>query len=329
MKKQKITNIIPNDYFWDVLPEVQLSAHKWLEEIFEEKNYSSHSVRGYFFDISSFFNWLKEEHLGYSPSHNDLQNLEHFHFRAFFAKRYNDGLLASSRARCLSSLHSYFRWLHKNDYIKSSNINLIQSPKKEKKLPRPISKIDINEIINHLHNLHEESWLNQRDKTLFLTLYGCGLRISEALNLNIDDIPNLSREMKNLRIIGKGNKERLVPLLPIVHQEIWQLIKVTPFRQQSFDPLFYGQKGNRLQAGVVQKLLRNIRKMLDLPDSVTPHAFRHSFATHLLEGEPDLRSLQQLLGHSSLRSTQRYTEIDSKKTREKLMALHPRASANT
>ncbi|MGE0109820.1 MAG: tyrosine-type recombinase/integrase, partial [Bdellovibrionales bacterium] len=190
-----------------------------------------------------------------------------------------------------------------------------------RRLPRPVSENDADEILETAFEAEEENWIALRDKALFTLLYGAGLRINEALSLKNKDI--LSQE--RITVTGKGNKQRVVPLIPIIGDALEAYREACPFKGDSDAPLFLGKRGKRLNAGVAQRQLRRIRTLLGLPDNVTPHALRHSFATHLLASGADLRTLQEILGHASLSTTQLYTQIEQSQLQETYRAAHPRA----
>jgi integrase/recombinase XerC len=194
-------------------------------------------------------------------------------------------------------------------------------PKTSKRLPRPVTHLDAIAIAETSSVFSNEDWLAARDEALFTLLYGAGLRISEALSLNHVDL--LAGD--HVVVTGKGQKQRVVPLLPVVRQKLDAYIAVSPSAKQQQDPVFLGARGERLSAGVAERQIRRTRKWLGLPDNVTPHALRHSFATHMLAGGADLRTLQELLGHSSLSTTQIYTKIEGASLVATYKKAHPRA----
>jgi len=206
--------------------------------------------------------------------------------------------------------------------VSNATIKAVRSPKPKPPLPKPISIEDSLDVIKAVSKLSDTPWISKRDVAVFTLLYGCGLRIDEALSLNNVDKP----DGDVMTITGKGNKQRIVPILPIVSDAIKVYAEACPFSEQPNNPLFVGARGGRLNAGVVQRLMRKVRHQLGLPNTATPHALRHSFATHLLGAGGDLRTIQELLGHSSLSTTQRYTSVDSKRLLEVYKKAHPRAN---
>jgi integrase/recombinase XerC len=197
----------------------------------------------------------------------------------------------------------------------------VRSAHPAKVLPKPLSVEDAGRFLDAVEHLAQEPWQGARDKAMYMLMYGCGLRIAETLSLNVGDILGAGDAFT---ITGKGNKQRLVPLLPIVKKTLQAYIKVHPNPKKT-EPLFVGSRFDRINPGVVQRNVRVIRRYLQLPDTVTPHALRHSFATHLLQGGGDLRTVQELLGHASLSATQRYTEIDMAGLQKVYDSAHPRA----
>ena len=193
-------------------------------------------------------------------------------------------------------------------------------------MPRPLSATEAEEAIDTVHELSDQDWIGKRDTALLLLLYGCGLRIAEALSLSRGDAPLGGRaEIASLTVTGKGNKQRLVPVLPVVAAAIAAYLAVCPFAGDADAPLFVGARGKRMSPRIAQLRLQQLRALLGLPETATPHALRHSFATHLLAGGGDLRSIQELLGHASLSTTQRYTEVDAAALLTAYDGAHPRA----
>ena len=270
--------------------ELKAKIEKWLEELSSERRYSPHTIDAYARDLS-FFTEFFETPL----SLKKLSRLDVKDFRAYISRRAAKHLSKSSLAREISTLRSFFRWLDKNDIVKNTAIDVINSPRQDKILPRPVPAV--------LSNLT----LTLTALAIFTLLYGCGLRVSEALSLNFGDIePNTQL----LRITGKGNKTRLVPILSEVIDTITAYINECPYNFNQGDALFLGTRGERLSPRIIQRQMQKIRAYLGLPDNLTPHALRHSFATHLLAEGTDLRSIQELLGHASLTTTQRYTDVE-------------------
>jgi len=309
---------------------------QWLEA---ERNYSVHTLDAYSFDLNDFLTFLSE-YLGkmkkmnkeYKPSLNDLKKLKVIDFRSYLVwrngntrKKRNGKKSEPSRlstARALSTLRNFYRFLEKEGILDNQSIQLIRTPKLPKSIPKPLSTSEAKDVLEEFSSV-DNGWISDRDVAFMTLLYGCGLRIGEALQLNINDVPTEG----TLIISGKGNKQRIVPVLPVVLRFIKKYLDNCKFKLKENDPLFVGMRGKRLNAGVAQRQMRNVRIDMHLPKSATPHAFRHSFATHLLANGGDLRTIQELLGHATLSTTQRYTEVDSKRLLEVYRDSHPRAVA--
>ena len=306
-------------------PALVETINQWKSWLATERNYSVHTVDSYSRDLKTFLDFLCG-HLEKRPHSDvigliDLEGLSTVHFRSYLARRNSDGLSRSSTARALSTLRNFFKFLEKEEILHNPTVHNIRTPKLPKPVPKPLSIAEAKEVLQIIGKLQKTPWLADRDVALMTLLYGCGLRISEALQLNVGDIPAEGA----LVITGKGNRQRLVPLLPIVKQTIERYIQNCPFGLGNTDPLFVGARGKRLNPRVVQRKMKDVRKTMGLPETATPHAFRHSFATHLLAGGGDLRTIQELLGHASLSTTQRYTEVDSARLIQVYRDSHPRA----
>ena len=303
-----------------VEPALLRTIEAWRAWLAIERNCSEHTLDGYGRDLSAFIKFLVG-HLGYAPGLQDLENLKPADFRSYLAKRNMDGLSKSSTARAVSPLRNFFRYLDKEDILQNAAIRSLRTPKLPQSIPKPLSAEEAKAALRTFGEMHDTPWIADRDIALMTLLYGCGLRISEALNLNVGDIP----ENGALVITGKGSKQRVVPLLPVVTKAVDHYLANCPFGLRKGEPLFVGARGKRLNAGVVQRQMRKVRLLMGLPDTATPHALRHSFATHLLAGGGDLRTIQELLGHASLSTTQRYTKVDSARLTEVYRDAHPRA----
>jgi len=293
---------------------------EWLNWLTVEKNASPHTVSNYCRDLAFFFTFLSQ-HFQELITLELLQKVALQDLRAYLTHRVNQKISHRSNARMLASIRSFVRYLHRHYKFENQAFERIKTPKLPKSLPRPLSTNDAINVIEAEASVQED-WVIARNQALFALLYGAGLRISEALNLNQGDI---QQNQLSLRIKGKGNKERLVPLLPEVLKKIKEYLSLFPFACTSKTPLFVGAKGKRLNPGIAQKELRQLRLELGLPESATPHSLRHSFATHLLTSGGDLRTIQELLGHVSLSTTQRYTEVADSKLMELYAKVHPRA----
>jgi len=289
----------------------------FLDYLAHNKRASKHTLVSYAHDLEHFFAFL-QEYQGAKANLATLKVLEAREFRAWLASRMGD-YTASSNARALSSVKSYFRYLEKQGHAKNAAIFHLKSPKIGKSLPKALREVQAAEAMTTI--AAGDDWQSKRDLALLMLLYGSGLRISEALSLKLGEI----RGRESITILGKGNKQRLVPILPIVTGAIDAYVEACPHRIEPSSALFRGTRGGPLDPAIFQKNLRNIRRQLGLPDTATPHAFRHSFATHLLAAGTDLRSIQELLGHASLSTTQRYTHVDSNRLLSAYEKAHPRA----
>lgn len=294
---------------------------KWEKFLTIEKGYSEATLVSYRHDLKVFLQFMYH-HFEEICSLKKLLTLKTADFRSWISYLSSKKLDPASRARALSSIKNFYHWLDKNDYGSNANLATLKNPKRAKKLPRPIEITTIKNLINEFPSNQEEEWLGARDKAFFLLLYGTGLRIAEALNLTITDIKS---DAATIMIKGKGNKERLVPILPQIYKAVGEYRDLCPYPETNDRSLFLGLKGKKLQPDVARKQLRFLRNALGLPDDLTPHSFRHSYATHLLKNGADLRSIQELLGHASLSSTQRYTEIETEDLIKSYKDAHPRA----
>ena len=303
-----------------VTQEVKDSIDQWYNHLVSERRLSQLTGESYVLDIKAFFHFLYE-HLGGVSSFAVLKNLKITEFRAFLAWRAESHISRSSVAREVSALKNYFKFLMRSGLVNNPSVMALHSAKAGKTLPHPLSAEDAKIFLEKARSIPKHEWEGWRDKALYTLLYGCGLRINEALSLNIGDFP----ETRDAFIItGKGGKQRLVPILPAVRRAIQTYMNHHPHPEKG-SPLFIGGRGDRLNAGVVQRNVRTLRGLMGWPDSVTPHALRHSFATHLLEGGGDLKTVQELLGHSSLSATQKYTEITTEHLEQVYRKAHPRA----
>ncbi len=301
-------------------PDLADKLQSWQEFLRVEKNMSKHTLRAYCGDVGHFVSFLAE-HKGTHPSLNDLSEVSLRDFRAWMSRKAMDGAGNASRARSLSGVKNFLSWLDKQGIMHNAAISTVRTPKQAHKLPRPLHEKQAVEVLEQAGLLATEDWIAARDQALFTLLYGCGLRIDEALSLNMNDKPR----DEFLRVVGKGNKERQVPVISIVATALENYRKLKPFGNEPDDALFIGARGKRLNQGVAQRAMRELRNTLGLPETATPHALRHSFATHLLQNGANLREIQELLGHVSLSTTQRYTEINAKELLKIYKAAHPRA----
>ncbi|MDI7923636.1 tyrosine recombinase XerC [Ferirhizobium litorale] len=294
---------------------------KWLAGLGQERRLSENTVEAYERDTRQFLAFLTG-HLGGPAGLSDIHSLRPADLRAFLAARRRDGMGARSLGRSLAGLRSFLRYLERKGLANAAGASAVRSPKQPKSLPKPLSDGQAITVVSHDAQLHEEAWIAARDAAVLSLLYGCGLRISEALDMKPEDIhPSAT----SLRVTGKGSKTRLVPLLAIVIDAVEKYRALCPYHLEAGSPLFRGARGGKLQAAIIQREMQKLRGALGLPDSATPHALRHSFATHLLAGGGDLRTIQELLGHASLSTTQVYTGVDSARLLEVYDRAHPRA----
>ena len=298
--------------------EVLELIRRWQAWLKNERRYSPHTLDAYSRDLSLFFEFM-QEYLKHQPQAADLQKADIRLFWAYLSARAARRVERSSIARELSTLKNFYRWLARNDIFENTALSIISSPRRPKILPRALDVSETFEVLDIAGDFAKKEWQGLRDIAIFTTLYGCGLRISEALSLNLGDIGNNDF----LKIRGKGNKERLVPLLPVVKEKINAYLKACPYDIKNGEALFLGARGERISPRIVQRTLEKIRAYLGLPDNLTPHALRHSFATHLLANGTDLRSIQELLGHASLATTQRYTEVQIETLQKEYRKAHP------
>lgn len=301
-------------------PALLSAVAQWRAWLAGERRASRHTLDAYGRDIAAFLEFLRD-HLGYTPGVADLARLRVADFRSYLARRAGDGLARTSIARALSTLRGFFKFLGRNDIVSNDALAAVRTPKVPKSIPKALSESAAIEALEAIGDLTDEPWVAKRDLAILTLLYGAGLRIGEALGLDRRQTPGGD----SLVISGKGGKQRLVPVLPIVREAVQDYLDACPFRMGNDAPLFVGVRGKRLNAGVVQRQMRRVRALLGLPDTATPHALRHSFATHLLAAGGDLRTIQELLGHASLSTTQRYTAVDQAGLRSVYEQAHPRA----
>ena len=300
-------------------------VQEFLEHLAQTKGYSVHTVNAYEMDVREFLDFLSKFN-GENIQIDDLARADTICFRSYLADRQRRGLSHKSTARALSSLRGFYKFLGNTRNIKNDAIGLIASPKIPRKLSKAIEASDVSDMQGAIRATNTKNpWVAARDWALVVLLFGCGLRISEALGLCNRDIvgrPDV------LRITGKGNKERLVPVLPAVWDAMDKYMAVRPFENTPDGPVFRSVRGLPMTPRMAEKVVENLRNYLQLPDYVTPHALRHTFATALLAGGADLRSLQELLGHSSLSATQLYTRVNMADISNIYANAHPRANGD-
>lgn len=293
----------------------------WLRFLKNEKQFSKHTLRAYTLDLHEFFAFLTG-HFGEPPSMQTLGDATLQDYRGWMTKQLVQGSGAATRARHLSSVRSFLTWMDKHGYLHNPALGRIRTPKQPQKVPRTIPVEQAFKLIAQADQIPDtEPWVGHRDRALITLLYGCGLRIDEALQLNYSNRP----QGAEVRVMGKGRRERIVPVIPVVQEMIDTYIRNFPGIFEKDSPLFQGVLGGRLHQGVAQRRVRQLRVNLGLADVLTPHALRHSFATHILVNGGNLRAIQELLGHVSLSTTQRYTDFDNKQIMEIYKNCHPRA----
>jgi integrase/recombinase XerC len=295
----------------------------WLTYLGTEKRMSPKTLEAYRRDVDQFLAFLTE-HLGAPPTLARLAKLQPADIRAFMAARRSEGLSSRSLMRQVAGTRSFARFLERNGKGKLAALAAVRTPKLPKTLPKPLPASSARALADANLRAGEarEQWVLARDAAVLALLYGSGLRISEALGLTRRDVDG---SPDALTITGKGNKTRMVPLLPQVLRLIEQYLASCPYPLAQESPLFVGAKGGPLSPRIVQLAMASLRGALGLPDTATPHALRHSFATHLLARGGDLRSIQDLLGHASLSTTQIYTAVDAERLLDIYNSAHPRA----
>ncbi len=291
----------------------------WLTSLAQERRVAAKTVEAYRRDLTQFGAFLGD-HLGEAASCADLEALSLADFRSFLAKRRGDGIEARSIARQVSALKSFFRFAERRGHFKNLAYGTMRAPKIAHSIPRPLNENMASRIAEGEGSENAVPWIAARDLAVLALLYAGGLRISEALGLT-----PAALLADPLRITGKGGKQRLVPLLPEVRQLIEAYMKACPFHLSDREPVFRGAKGGALSPRIVQLQMERLRGALSLPDTATPHALRHSFASHLLANGADLRVIQDLLGHASLSTTQVYTEVNRAHLLEQYRKAHPQA----
>ena len=302
-------------------PALAVAASAWLDHLVLERGHSPLTREAYARDLQQFSDFLART-LGRPVELADLARLDARSFRAFMASRRAQGASSRSLSRTMSALRTFFRWLEAGETLKNRAILAVALPKVGHGVPKPLT-VDKARLVVDGGMTAELDWVTARDTAVLLLLYGCGLRISEALGIKTRDAPTAERDV--MRITGKGGKERAVPVLPITIAAIARYIALVPYTLEPNGPLFLGAKGGPLSPRLIQLAMERMREELSLPDTATPHALRHSFATHLLAAGADLRQIQELLGHASLSTTQIYTEVDRDRLLAVYDAAHPRA----
>ena len=301
-------------------PGVRSAVSDWLAHLAAIKGSAEKTRSAYSTDVYGFLTFL-QEHLGRSFGMGELGKLSISDMRAWMSHERARGISPRSLARALSAVKGFATWSAERYGFDPTAILAARTPKFQKKLPRPLAEDSAEELIAYVADLDETPWIGARDVAVITLLYGAGLRVSEALSLKGSEIPLGT----SLRVTGKGSKERLVPILPAIREATERYVRLCPFNLTAESPLFRGVRGGALNARAIQKAMENARRQLGLPATATPHAMRHSFATHLLAAGGDLRAIQELLGHASLSTTEAYTSVDAARLMEVYQKSHPHA----
>lgn len=315
--KDKNIPLVPADH-------VILTARKnWLNGLAQTRRIALRTVEAYERDTRQFLSFLCR-HLGHEPTFNDLANLRVADLRAYLAYRRTYNISARSLSREIAGLRSFFRYLSREELVNVPAAHLVRTPKYKKPLPKPLSIKAALKVVKQENQQDDKPWITARNAAVLILIYGCGMRISEVLALTPGQFsdPNIT----SISVIGKGGKTRLIPLIKAVYTTVQHYLKCCPYPLVDNQPMFRGARGKPLQPAIIQRTVKNLRASLGLPETATPHALRHSFATHLLSRGGDLRTIQELLGHAYLSTTQVYTHLETNHLLEIYQKAHPRAS---
>lgn len=319
MSPRSITSATPIDSVEPMTADTARMAFLgWMQQ---QRHAAANTIEAYAHALAGFLGFLTK-HLGSEPDLAALAELRPADIRAWLAALSNNKLVASSRAQHLSAVRSFFRYLNRRHGVQMTAVRLVSTARVRPALPRALTIEQARDVTDHVSDLEDDPAMQARDIAFFCLLYGSGLRIAEAISLNIRDATAL-RTSQSVTVTGKGSKTRMVPVLQAVQAAIEAWLALHPSVQPD-SPLFLGARGKRLDPAVAQKVLRTYRRLAGLPEHATPHALRHSFATHLLASGSDLRSIQDLLGHASLSTTQRYTAVDDTALLAVWRKTHPR-----
>ena len=319
MARETIDDLLEADGELPLADDLAATTAAWFDHLAHERGHSPATLASYERDLRQFLGFLKRD-LGHPPCLADLARLEVKAVRRFLAARRREGAASRSLARSVSALRTFYRWLEATDRVANRALAQVAMPRIPHTLPKPLT---VDKAAAVVESDRDDDWIRARDVAVMLLLYGAGLRISEALGLARRDAPVSGRDV--LRIVGKGDKERLVPILPVTQRAVERYLALCPYPLEPSAPLFVGAKGGPLSPRIIQLAIARMRDELALPETATPHALRHSFATHLLAAGADLRQIQELLGHASLSTTQVYTEVD----RERILAVYDKAHPRT
>ncbi|WP_394179385.1 tyrosine recombinase XerC [Yoonia maritima] len=293
---------------------------KWLDHQRALSGAADNTLKAYQTDVLGFLSFMTQHHGG-AQGLAPIAKIGVRDMRSWMAHERGRGVGARSLARSLSAVKSFYRWLAEREGFEPTAVLSTRSPKFQKKLPRPLAEDAATAMIETVELQAREPWVAARDSAVVTLLYGCGLRISEALGLKGADAPLPAV----LRITGKGDKERIVPVIDAARDAVDAYLRMCPYPKEPGEPLFRAVRGGPLSPRVIQKVMAQTRMQLGLPATATPHAMRHSFATHLLAAGGDLRAIQELLGHASLSTTQAYTAVDAARLMEVYDKAHPKA----
>ena len=301
-------------------PETADALSRWLDHLRAINGASPKTIEAYSRDLRGFLAFLSQHHGG-GAGVLALDALPQTDLRAWMAAERGRGLSARSLARSLSAVKNFLGWLAQRQGFDATTVLSARGPRYRRKLPRPLTVEGAREVIADIGAYAAQDWVGARDTAVATMLYACGLRISEALGLTGANhpLPDV------LRIRGKGDKDRLVPVLPVAREAVADYLRLCPYPVERNAPLFRGARGGPLNPRLIAKAMEQARMRLGLPATATPHALRHSFATHLLSAGGDLRAIQELLGHASLSTTQAYTAVDAARLMEVYDKAHPRA----
>ena len=302
---------LKNNQLYNRINNIIIEWVKYLEDI---RGYGFNTLNAYKRDILDFLRFCKDKD-------HDFLSPNKYILREYLYELSERHLSRPTIARRISCLKNFFKFLLKDKVILSLDISIFKSPKLKRNFPKSIDSDLVAKALSSLMDAKNDQWINLRDRAVMLLLYGAGLRISEALSIKKKDAPVGDW----LRVVGKGNKYRDVPLLPIICDGVREYLDLCPYDVNEDAPLFLGKRGGSLSPRIIQRRIENLRYELGLPSHTTPHALRHAFATHLLSGGADLRAIQQLLGHSSLSTTQRYTDVNETELLNLHKAIHPRS----
>ena len=293
-----------------------------MDALGKERRLSDATLIAYDRDLDQFLSFLTD-HMGEVADLSHFPDLRPADVRSFMARQRSTGKGSRSLARVMAGVRSFIRHLERQGKATIAPFEAVQNPKFGRSLPKPLTVDKASDLIDPLQSLAEEPWVIARDSAVMLLLYASGLRISEALSLKVKAAPVEGKDA--LTITGKGGKQRRLPVLPVIQQAVERYLSLCPFELEPEDKLFRGVRGGPLNPRIIQKVIEKMRGSLGLPDSATPHALRHSFATHLLANGGDLRTIQELLGHSSLSTTQAYTDVDMTELMSIYQKAHPRS----